>query len=60
MRLAVKWHIGFRIMSRIGFVVSLISDVMFVGGLFGRGGDFWDKLRAPFIHSAKVQVHSQQ
>ena len=49
MRLAVKWHIGFRIISRIGYVVSLIADVMFVAGLFVQGGDFWDKLRAPYF-----------
>ncbi len=27
-----------------------------ISGLFVRGGDFRNKLRAPFIHSAKVQV----
>ena len=38
------------------FVVSLIGDVMFVASLFVLGGDFWDKVRALFIHQAKVQV----
>jgi hypothetical protein len=41
------------------FVVSLIGDVMFVAGLFVLGGNFWDKIRALFIHSAKVQFNGQ-
>ena len=38
------------------FVVSLIGDIMFVASLFVLGGDFWDKVRALFIHQAKVEV----
>jgi len=41
------------------FVVSLIGDVMFVASFFVLGGDFWDKIRALFIHSAEVQVNGQ-
>ena len=41
------------------FVVSLIGDLMFVASLFVLGGDFWDKIRALFIHSAKVQVNGK-
>ena len=37
------------------FVVSLIGDVMFVASLFVLGGDFWDKIKALFSHSARVQ-----
>ena len=37
------------------FVVSLIGDVMLVASLFVLGGDFWDKIRALFSHSARVQ-----
>ncbi len=37
------------------FAVSLIGDVMFVASLFVLGGDFWDKIRALFIHRATVQ-----
>ena len=37
------------------FVVSLIGDVMFVASLFVLGVDFWDKIRALFSHSARVQ-----
>jgi hypothetical protein len=33
------------------FVVSLIGDLIFVASLFVLGGDFWDKVRALFIHS---------
>jgi hypothetical protein len=32
---------------------------MFVASLFVLGGDFWDKIRALFIHSAKVQINGQ-
>jgi hypothetical protein len=38
------------------FVVSLIGDVMFVTSLFVLGGDFWDKVRALFIHQARLQT----
>ncbi len=38
------------------FVVSLIGDVMFVASLFVLGGDFWDKVRALFIHNARVDI----
>ena len=41
------------------FIVSLIGDLMLVASLFVLGGDFWDKVRALFIHSAKVQVNGQ-
>ena len=37
------------------FVVSSTGDLMFVTSLFVLGGDFWDKVRALFIHSARVQ-----
>jgi hypothetical protein len=42
------------------FIVSLIGDLMFVASLFVLGGDFWDKLRALFIHSAGVQVAAKK
>ena len=38
------------------FLYNLIGDVMLIGSLFVLGGDFWDKLRALFIHNAKVQL----
>lgn len=41
------------------FVVSVIGDVMFIASFFVLGGDFWDKIRALFIQSAKVQVNGQ-
>jgi len=41
------------------FVVSLIGDVMFVASLFVLGGDFWDKVRALFIHQARVQFAAE-
>ena len=37
------------------FVVSLIGDMVFVVSLFVLGGEFWDKVRALFSHSARVQ-----
>lgn len=36
------------------FAVNLIGDLMFVSSLFVLGGDFWDKVRALFIHEAKA------
>ena len=41
------------------FVVSLTGDVMFVASLFVLGGDFWDKVRALFIHQARVQFAAE-
>ena len=38
------------------FWISLVGDVMFVSSLFVLGGDFWDKVRALFIHRAKAQI----
>jgi hypothetical protein len=38
-------------------VVSLIGDLMFVTSLFVLGGDFWDKVKALFIYSARVQFN---
>jgi hypothetical protein len=31
------------------------SDLMFVSSLFVLGGEFWDKLRALFVHGAKAR-----
>jgi hypothetical protein len=39
--------------------VSLIIDIIFFASLFLLGGDFWDKLRALFIHGASVQLDSK-
>jgi len=39
------------------FVVSLIGDLMFAASFFVLGGDFWDKIRSLFIHSARVQFN---
>ena len=36
--------------------VSVIGDVMFVASLFVLGGDFWDKVRALFVHQARVAL----
>ena len=36
--------------------LGIIGDALFVVSLFVLGGDFWDKLRALFIHGAKVQI----
>ena len=38
------------------FWISLAGDVIFVSSLFVLGGDFWDKVRALFIHGAKAQI----
>ena len=41
------------------FVVSLIGDMVFGASFFVLGGDFWDKVRALFIHSAKAQINAK-
>jgi len=37
-------------------IVSILADGILVASVFVLGGDFWDKIRALFIHNAKVQV----
>ena len=39
------------------FVVSAIFDLMFLASVFVMGGDFWDKIRSLFMHSAKVRLN---
>jgi len=36
------------------WIYALVFDVVLVASLFVLGGDFWDKLRALFLHSATV------
>jgi hypothetical protein len=33
-----------------------VGDLLLISSLFVLGGDFWDKLRALFVHGAKVQI----
>jgi hypothetical protein len=44
----------FHFLEDIPFYINLISDLMLVSSVFVLGGNFWDKLRALFIHGAKV------
>jgi hypothetical protein len=37
------------------FVASAVGDLLVVSSLFVLGGNFWDKVRALFIHGAKAQ-----
>jgi hypothetical protein len=37
-------------------VIGVAGDLMFIATLFVLGGDFWDKLRALFVHGAKAQL----
>ncbi len=39
--------------------VNIIGDMLLVSSLFVLGGDFWDKIRALFSHSAKTQFDGQ-
>jgi hypothetical protein len=41
------------------FAVNFIGDVILVASIFLLGGDFWDKIRALFIHNAKAQFHDR-
>ena len=47
-------HIPFY--EKYKFIVSLILDTIFIASLFVLGGDFWDKIRALLVHSAKAQL----
>ena len=42
------------------FAVNLVGDLMFVSSLFVLGGDFWDKIRALFIHEARALVPKER
>lgn len=44
------------IVQDIPFFLYPISDLMIITSLFILGGNFWDKLRALYIHRAKVIV----
>jgi hypothetical protein len=33
---------------------NLVGDLMFIVSFFVLGGDFWDKVRALFVHGAKA------
>jgi hypothetical protein len=37
-------------------LVSIVGDLLLVSSLFVLGGEFWDKIRALFIHDARVHV----
>jgi len=39
--------------------INILGDLMLFTSLFVLGGDFWDKVRALFIHSTKAQINSQ-
>ncbi len=39
-------------------VWAVAGDVVFVASLFVLGGDFWDKLRALFVHGARAVLPS--
>lgn len=38
------------------FTYAIAGDLLLLASLFVLGGDFWDKLRALFIHGARVTV----
>ena len=44
----------FHFMQDIPFFLYPVSDLILIASLFVLGGNFWDKLRALFIHRAKV------
>jgi hypothetical protein len=37
--------------------INIAMDLLLFSSLFVLGGDFWDKIRALFIHDAVVQIH---
>jgi len=38
------------------FALNLVGDLLLISSLFVLGGDFWDKLRALFVHGAKARI----
>ncbi len=40
--------------------INLAGDLLFVASFFVLGGDFWDKVRALFIHRATVRMPSKE
>ena len=36
--------------------VNLVGDLLLISSLFVLGGDFWDKVRALFVHDARVEI----
>jgi len=36
------------------FWVNIVTDLMFISSFFLLGGEFWDKLRALFVHGARA------
>lgn len=42
------------------FILNLIGDMIFIVSLFVLGGDFWDKVRALFVHGAKAKYLSRE
>ena len=41
-------------------ILNISFDVIFIASLFVLGGDFWDKLKALFIFSAKVSFPEEE
>jgi hypothetical protein len=39
-------------------IINIIGDLMLFTSLFVLGGDFWDKVRALFIHDARVPIRT--
>ncbi|MEI6456026.1 MAG: hypothetical protein WCO93_07035 [bacterium] len=42
------------------YITIISADVIFLASLFILGGDFWDKLRALFVYSAKAQFEQDK
>jgi len=41
----------------IHYILIISADIVFLFSLFVLGGDFWDKLRALFVYTAKVSFN---
>ena len=50
----ISGYLSFFEENRLLFAV--IGDVLLLSSLFVLGGEFWDKLRALFVHKAKVSL----
>jgi len=52
----LKWIPGF---TTYPFAYALGGDFLLLASLFVLGGNFWDKIRALFIHTAKAHLNEQ-
>ncbi len=41
------------------YAISIVGDIVLIASLFVLGGDFWDKVRGLFVHSARITLEKE-